>query len=85
MATPNPAVADARCAHHVYLSAADPHPLPVFMFLRPRAVPLDYDGIIRAVRSNKATHGLAGGTPVPLVQMIDILTEVWEIEGLRKL
>lgn len=52
---------------------------------RLRAVPLDIDGIVRAIRTNKPSHGLAGGTPVPLVQMLDILGEVWEVEGLRKL
>ena len=50
-----------------------------------RAVALDVDGIVRAVRSNKDTHGLAGGKPVPLAQLVDVLTDVWEVEGLGKL
>jgi len=52
---------------------------------RLRSVALDVDGIVRAVRSNVPRHGLAGGKPVPLGQMLDILADVWEIEGLGKL
>jgi hypothetical protein len=53
------------------------------------AVDLDVDEVIDCIVSNRWRSALKGGKdkamfpkPVPLPQMIDILTDLWEAEGL---
>lgn len=48
--------------------------------VRVRAVTLDVERVVRATRGNRRTLDL--GKAVPLVQMVDILNDVWEYDGL---
>eukprot|EP00558_Chaetoceros_sp_UNC1202_P003123 CAMPEP_0197238682 /NCGR_PEP_ID=MMETSP1429-20130617/5214_1 /TAXON_ID=49237 /ORGANISM="Chaetoceros sp., Strain UNC1202" /LENGTH=111 /DNA_ID=CAMNT_0042697915 /DNA_START=6 /DNA_END=341 /DNA_ORIENTATION=+ len=71
--------------HH----ASNPNPTPVLPQGQRGAVDLNVDEVIDCIVSNRWRSALKGGKdkamfpqPVPLPQMIDILVDLWEAEGL---